>query len=177
LPADYPFVAGDAGAHTFSATFGSAGTWNLTATDTTTNTIAGTQAGITVAAAPLVSIAVTPANGTLKVGQQQQFTATGTYADSTTADLTGAVAWTSDAPGVVGVDATGEGTAKGAGSAHVVATQGGVSGTASVTVGTPVLTGVQPAPAPQGRPSGATSQPVGGGPPSSPPPAPAPTGR
>jgi hypothetical protein len=280
LPADYPFVARDAGVHSFSATFATAGTQALTATDTATGSITGTQAGIavfaiattttlavapspaahgatvtltatvaavaptsagigpaapvapvgtvtfadggttlatvalvggqaafatstlsvgvhhlsatynpsvpgpyatstgtadeTITAAPLVGIAVTPANATLKVGQGQQYTATGTYADSSTADLTGAVAWTSDAPGVVGVDATGNGTAKGAGSAHVVATQGGVSGQASVTVGTPVLTGVQPAPAPQSRPSGTTRQPVGGTPPSPPP---APTGR
>jgi hypothetical protein len=283
LPADYPFVAGDAGTHTFSAAFGTAGSQNLTATDTTTAAIAGTQAAIavstvattttlavapspavhgasvaltatvaavaptsastvpaapvmpggivtfadgsttlatvtlvggtaalatntltvgvhhltatynpsvpgpyatsagaadeTITTAPLVAIAVTPGNGTLKVGQAQQFVATGTYADSSTADLTSAVTWSSDAPGVIGVDATGEGTGEGAGSAHVVATQGGVSGQASVTVGTPVLTGVQPAPAPQGRPSGATSQPGGGPTAPSPPPAPAPTGR
>ena len=171
-------MAGDAGAHQFNATFGTAGVQSLTATDTATGAITGTQAGITVTAAPLVSIAVTPATATLKVGQTQQFTATGTYADSSTADLTSAVAWTSDAPGVVGVDATGDGTAKGGGSAHVTATQGAVSGQASVTVSAPVLTGVQPAPAPQGRPSGATNQPGGGLPPSpAPAPVPAPTGR
>ena len=139
-------------------------------------TSAGT-ADETITAAPLVSIAVTPANATLKVGQEQQYTATGTYADSSTADLTSAVAWTSDAPGVVGVDATGKGTGKGAGTRTVTATQGAVSGQASVTVGTPVLTGVQPAPAPQSRPSGTTSQPGSGSSPPSPPPAPAPTGR
>jgi hypothetical protein len=48
LPADYPFGASDAGVHTFTATFGAAGTWNLTATDTLTTTITGTQTGIVI---------------------------------------------------------------------------------------------------------------------------------
>ncbi len=131
---------------TASATGAASATFNLTNT------------------APLVSIAVAPNPVTLKVGQVQQFTATGTYADSSTADITAQVSWSSDAPSVVGVDATGTrtgtgpgtGTGKAAGTAHVTATQGGVSGAATVTVTPPVLTGVQPAPAPASRPSGAS---------------------
>jgi hypothetical protein len=126
---------------------------------------------------PLVSIAVAPSPVTLKVGQQQQFTATGTFADNSTADLTTQVTWTSDAPNMVSVDATGNGTAKSAGSAHITATQGAVSGQATVTVGTPVLTGAQPAPAPPGRQGGTASQPGSGSPPPSPAPVPAPSGR
>jgi hypothetical protein len=125
----------------------------------------------------LVSIAVTPANATLKVGQTQQFTATGTFVDSSTADITSAVMWTSNAPTVVGVDTSGKGTATAGGSAQITATQGAVSGHTGVTVSTPTLTGVQPAPAPAGRPSGTTSQPGGGAPAPSPAPAPAPSGR
>jgi fibronectin-binding autotransporter adhesin len=121
--------------------------------------------------APLVSIAVTPANATLKVGQVQQFTATGTYADASTADLTNQVVWTSDVPTVVSVDAGGGGTVQGAGVAHLMATQGSVSGQTSVTVSAPVLTGVQPAPA--GRPGGANTGGIGGQAAS----APAPPGR
>jgi len=45
---DYTFVPGDNGTHLFSAAFGTAGTWSLTATDTATATITGTQAGIAV---------------------------------------------------------------------------------------------------------------------------------
>ena len=103
------------------------------------------QYTIGVTAAPLVSIAVAPNPATLKVGQVQQFTATGTYADSSTADLTSQVTWTSDAPNVGHVDATGKATGKAAGSAHITATQGTVSGQATATVTPPVLTGVQPA--------------------------------
>jgi hypothetical protein len=50
LPADYTYTAGDAGVHTFSATLNTAGTQSITATDTVTGSINGTQSGITVTA-------------------------------------------------------------------------------------------------------------------------------
>jgi hypothetical protein len=158
-PADYPFVAADAGVHSFSARFGSAGTWSLMATDTRTSTITGTQTGIVVTAAPLVSIAVTPGPVTLKVGQMQQFTATGTYADSTTADITSQVTWSSGATSIASVDATGMGAGQRPGTAPITATLGSVSGQASVTVSALTLTGVAPAPQPASRPAGTTSEP------------------
>lgn len=43
----------------------------------------------------LVSIAVTPDNPIIAVGAIQQFTATGTYSDNTTQDLTASVTWSS----------------------------------------------------------------------------------
>jgi hypothetical protein len=48
LPANYTFTATDAGVHTFSATLKTAGTQSLTATDTTTASLGGTDGGITV---------------------------------------------------------------------------------------------------------------------------------
>jgi hypothetical protein len=48
LPADYTFIASDAGVHTFSATLKTAGTQSLTVTDSTTASLTGTDAGITV---------------------------------------------------------------------------------------------------------------------------------
>ena len=48
LPGNYTFTSGDNGVHTFSATLKTAGTQSLTATDTVTGTIAGSQTGITV---------------------------------------------------------------------------------------------------------------------------------
>ena len=120
-----------------------------------------------------VSIAVAPDAATVKVGQGQQLTATGTYADGSTADLTNRITWSSDAPDAVTVDAAGKVTGKAAGTAHVTATQGAVSGQATVTVSPPALTGVAPAPAPASRPSGAgvpgtpAPLPAPGGPPAS----------
>src|SRR3954469_7349395 len=46
LPADYTFTAADAGAHTFAVTLKTAGSQSITATDTVTNSLTGSQAGI-----------------------------------------------------------------------------------------------------------------------------------
>jgi hypothetical protein len=53
LPADYTFTATDAGAHTFSSgvTLKTAGSQTVTATDTATSSITGSQSGIAVSAA------------------------------------------------------------------------------------------------------------------------------
>jgi hypothetical protein len=54
IPANYSFVAGDQGVHSFSATFETAGSQSLTATDTVTATISGTQSPIVVYGATLI---------------------------------------------------------------------------------------------------------------------------
>jgi len=48
LPANYTFTAADAGVHTFGATLKTTGIQSITAKDTVTGTIAGTEGGITV---------------------------------------------------------------------------------------------------------------------------------
>jgi hypothetical protein len=49
LPSNYTFVAGDNGAHTFSGfTFNTANQYTLTATDTVTSSITGSQSGIVI---------------------------------------------------------------------------------------------------------------------------------
>jgi hypothetical protein len=62
LPANYAFVAGDAGAHTFSVTPTTAGTQTVTATDTVTSSITGSH-GITVNPAAAATFTLTPAGG------------------------------------------------------------------------------------------------------------------
>ncbi|HKV06064.1 MAG TPA: IPT/TIG domain-containing protein, partial [Candidatus Acidoferrales bacterium] len=65
LPADYTFTAGDAGVHVFSATLKTAGTQSLTATDTVTASITGTQAGITIQnPQPVITPPFAPASAT-----------------------------------------------------------------------------------------------------------------
>lgn len=61
LPADYTFVAGDAGIKLFTGgvTLKTAGTQSVTATDTATATITGSQTGIVVNAAAAAKITVT----------------------------------------------------------------------------------------------------------------------
>ena len=48
LPADYTFTAADKGVRSFNVTLYSAGTWSVTATDTTAASITGSQSGIVV---------------------------------------------------------------------------------------------------------------------------------
>jgi nidogen-like/uncharacterized protein DUF11/Big-like domain-containing protein/List-Bact-rpt repeat protein len=67
----------------------------ITATSTQTPGIMGTAQLTVTVQVTLVSIAVTPANPTVVVGQNQQFTATGTFSDGTKQDLTASVVWAS----------------------------------------------------------------------------------
>ena len=65
LPANYTFVSGDHGTHTFTATLKTSGSQSITATDTIANTITGTQSGIIINSAKASQIRVeTVANGT-----------------------------------------------------------------------------------------------------------------
>jgi hypothetical protein len=75
LPANYTFVAGDAGVHTFNATLKTAGTRSLTATDTVTATIKGTQSNIAVTAAAASTLTVAGFPSTT-AGVAQSFTVT-----------------------------------------------------------------------------------------------------
>lgn len=58
VPADYAFTAGDAGAHTFTATAKTAGAQTLTATDSQTNAITGSQT-ITIRPGPTALLSAT----------------------------------------------------------------------------------------------------------------------
>ena len=69
------------------------GTTVIAATDPATGIVGMTT--LTVTAAVLVSIAVTPALPSIALGYTQQFAATGTFSDNSTQDLTTAVTWSS----------------------------------------------------------------------------------
>ena len=55
----------------------------------------------------LNSIAVTPANPTIQAGGTQQFTATGTYSDGSTQNITSQVTWASATTTVATINASG----------------------------------------------------------------------
>ena len=97
---------------------------------------------LTVTASTLTAIAVTPSNPSITAGTTQQFTATGTYSDGSTGDLTGSVAWTSSNTGVATIDGTGLATAVSMGLATITATSGSVSGAATMTVNPAVISTV-----------------------------------
>ncbi|MBU5637560.1 DUF3443 family protein [Geomonas sp. Red69] len=85
----------------------------------------------------LTSIAVTPVNSTLTVGTTGQFTATGTYSDNSTRDITSQVSWSSSVAGVATISSAagtkGMATAVSAGTTTVTATLGGVTGSTNLT--------------------------------------------
>ena len=83
------------GSHGLASTL-AIGAVTVSATDPTTQIVGNT--GLTVTAATLVSIGVTPATPSVAKGLTKQFTATGTYTDSTTQDLTTTVTWSSGTP-------------------------------------------------------------------------------
>jgi hypothetical protein len=89
---------------------------------------------LTVTAATLVSIAVTPANPSIVVGTAQQFQATGTYTDGSTQDLTGSVTWASAKPAVAAITGTGRASTIAVGMSTISATLGAGSGSTTLTV-------------------------------------------
>jgi WD40 repeat protein len=82
----------------------------------------------------LTSIAVTPANPSILTGATQQFTATGTYSDSSTQNLTSQVTWGTSAATVATVNAAGLATGLSGGSSTITATSGSVGGNTTLTV-------------------------------------------
>jgi hypothetical protein len=111
-----------------------AGTATITATSgnfTSTSTI-------TVTATALASIAISPTSATLNSGGTQQFTATGTFADGSTSDLTSQVTWTSSNTAALTISTSGLATAQtvtAAQTVNVTATSGSItSNTASVVI-------------------------------------------
>ncbi|HEX8612214.1 MAG TPA: ice-binding family protein [Telluria sp.] len=90
-------------------------------------------------AATLVSVAVTPANATVLTAQTRQFTATATYADGSSRDVTNDSAWLSASPGIAGVTpAKGLATGLSSGSAAISATFSSKTGAATLVVTTPL---------------------------------------
>ena len=83
----------------------------------------------------LVSIAVTPTSASIEEGQTQQFTAMGTYSDSSTADLTATATWGSSDTTVASIDSSGLAAGLSDGTTIITATQDGViSNDATLTV-------------------------------------------
>src|SRR5260221_5968289 len=83
----------------------------------------------------LLSIAVTPQSPTIKGGgATRQFTATGTYSDSSTRDLTMQVTWRSSDTSKATISSTGLATGITFGSATTPATSGSIFGSTSVNI-------------------------------------------
>ncbi|MBI5548788.1 MAG: Ig-like domain-containing protein [Deltaproteobacteria bacterium] len=135
------------GVATISNTAGSKGLATGVAAGATTITatlgaISG-EATLKVTSATLVSLAVNPSTPSIAKGTKLQFTATGTFSDSSTQVLT-TVTWSSSAVGVATISNTGtsKGLATGVsmGETTIRATSGTISGSTRLTVSAAALT-------------------------------------
>jgi len=129
-----------------------------------TSQISATLAGVTgstiltIAPPGLLSIAVTPANPSIPKGTTQQFTATGTYTDASTLDVTSSVTWVSSNPAAATITAGGLASGAAQGTSQVSATLAGVTGSTTLTVGPAVLVSIVVTPANPSIAKGATQQ-------------------
>ncbi len=150
------------GAITGTPTAAGLSTFTVTVTDSASN-MGSQQYAVTIAAGTLTltGLAVSAPGSmgnppTLRAGQQAQLIATATLSDGSTPDVTNQVQWSSSAPTVLSVDASGKVTGLSGGTATITAsyTLNGVTKTVSivVTVTPPTLTGIIP---PGQRPTGA----------------------
>jgi len=104
------------------------GTTDITATQ---DGVTSNTASLVVTAPPppptLTSISATPISATIEEGQTQQFTATGSFDDGSTADLTSTATWASSNTDAATVDASGLATGIADGTTDITATQDGVT--------------------------------------------------
>jgi probable HAF family extracellular repeat protein len=133
--------------NTAVATIDSSGLLSAAGVGSTTVTATfGSESGsttVTVTAPPtLTSITITPATPKLPLGATQQFTATGSYSDGSTKDLTNTVTWSSSKTSVATVNASGLLSSLAQGKTKVTATSGSVSASTTVTVGPKQLVSV-----------------------------------
>ncbi|MBL9019692.1 MAG: Ig-like domain-containing protein [Myxococcales bacterium] len=114
------------------------GTTTITAT---LGAISGSTT-LQVTAAQLVSISVTPSAPSIAKGTDQQFTATGTYTDNSTQNITAAVTWSSSLPSVATIAASGLAHGEDAGTTTITATLGAISGSTTLEVTNVVLVSI-----------------------------------
>lgn len=137
-------VSGVAGGNSTVGTISTAGLYSapsavpstnpvsVIATSTEDTTKSG-SAAITIGPA-LVSIQVTPAYPSVAAGGTQQFTATGTFSDSSTQNLTSTVNWTSSSTAAATIGGSGLATALVGGTTTIQAASGTLSGSTSLIV-------------------------------------------
>jgi len=114
---------------------------------------------LTVSAAVLQQIQVTSQRNSVAKGQNEQYTATGTYSDTTTRNITTEVNWASSSNAVATIGLrTGLALASGVGAATITATLGTQSGTKQLTVSAAELVELQVSAADGSIQNGATLQ-------------------
>ena len=149
--AEYRMAAPSPGTETATCPMPSSGPWTIQEV-----AIKGTI--ISKNGAPLVSIAVSPADVSVPKGETQQFTATGTFSDESTANVTNEVVWSSSNLSVATISSTGLATAVATGSDTVQASSGSINGSTGLTVTPPVLVSIAVSPTNSSISQGGTQQ-------------------
>ncbi len=155
LTGQVTWASSDTAAATVSNAAGSNGLVTMAGVGSTTvSATSGSVIGastLTVTAATLLSIEVTPPTAIVANGLQRQFAATGVFSDNSTQDLTTQVIWASSNLAVATVsDAAGSlglATAVGVGTTTIAATSGGVTGSTTMTVTPARLVSIEASPA------------------------------
>jgi trimeric autotransporter adhesin len=104
----------------------------------------------------LTSLAVGPTTPSVQEGDTLQMTATGTYDDGSTKNLTGSANWSSSDETIATVNSSGRVTGVSAGSATIKAAAGTVEGSTSATVTVANLASITVSPSSVSLSSGAT---------------------
>jgi hypothetical protein len=95
--------------------------------------ISSNLATITVTAAELVSIQITPSDVSIADGDTQTFTATGTFTDDSELDITSTVTWASSEYSIATITAGAAQSQRGIGDSTISASMSGISDTATLT--------------------------------------------
>ena len=97
---------------------------------------------VTVSTATLVSLTIAPANSSMPDDATKTFSATGTFSDNSTQDMTLAVLWSSSAPGVATITNQGLATSLSIGTTTITAMLGSVSNSTQLTVSNVTLVSI-----------------------------------
>jgi len=100
------------------------------------------SAEVTVLAASLTSLSISPSTATLPLGKATQLIATGTFTDNSTRDVSSSVVWSSSNPTVAAVVQDGQLKSNAVGTAIVSAAQGKIASSTNVTVTDAALTAI-----------------------------------
>jgi trimeric autotransporter adhesin len=112
------------------------------------------NAAVNIGSAALVGIAVSAPRSSLPLGESEALTATGSFSDGTTQDLTGVVTWQVGPTSVGSINAQGNLSARGQGVAQISASYQSLNGTAAVTVAAPALLQISVTPSSASLPLG-----------------------
>jgi uncharacterized protein YjdB len=129
-----------------------------TATITASGLGLAATASVTVTDATLTTIAVTPATTSIAKGLSQQLTATGTFSDASSHDISATATWSTSNAAVATVSTTGLVQGVSAGSATITAASNSVSATAQITVTAATVTSVSVGPSGQSIAAGTSAQ-------------------